>query len=466
MQVFLTYLCQLPQDHRQGLVSSPLTNIYERFRMRFIFLTPLLLTIAAFSADTGNTLLQRYQVARDSVMNQRGFAPGDLEIITSLRNDLSNWNTDNSSSDTIAAELQLTIWLNENEKADDLFRRLIATQPDNPAIGLAWSRFAMELPDADSEAIFSELITLYPTSPEVVLDWASQLDKQNRFTEALNALQGLDAAELTTPQGASLLSDLLFANNNFNEAIVALDAVNASTLETDPAQKASIDSRRTRFQEIAAKWEDELAIRESEAAMDDLPRVQVITSKGPILLELYEDHAPNTVANFISLAEAGYYDGTRFHRVLPKFMAQGGDPNSRDGATGQAGTGGPGYTIKDEHVGEDIRNHFAGSLSMAKTSAPNTAGSQFFLTHLPTSHLDGRHTVFGRIVEGLDTARSIEKEDDIVTITVVRKRDHEYIPEKLGPDGQPLKEDILTETTEPVDNKPTLKPTLNSSSTP
>ncbi|MBC8202366.1 MAG: peptidylprolyl isomerase [Planctomycetes bacterium] len=196
--------------------------------------------------------------------------------------------------------------------------------------------------------------------------------------------------------------------------------------------------------------------------MDDLPRVQMITSKGPILLELYEDHAPNTVANFISLAETGYYDGTRFHRVLPKFMAQGGDPNSREGASGQAGSGGPGYTIKDEHTGEDIRHHFAGSLSMAKTSAPNSGGSQFFLTHLPTSHLDGRHTVFGRIVDGLEIARSIEKDDDIITVTVIRKRDHEYLPEKLGPNGQPLVEDTVEETAKPV----LKKPTLNSSSNP
>ncbi len=430
--------------------------------MRIIFLTPLLLTIAAFSADTNDSLLERYQVACDSVMNQRGFAEGDLETITSLRNDLTNCNKESSTTQTLAAELQLTIWLGENEKVDNLFRLLIASQPDNPAIGLAWSRFAMKLPDADPEAIFGELIALYPSSPEVVLDWASQLDKQNRFTEAMNALQGLDEEELTTPEAASILGDLLYANNRFDEAIAALDAVDADSLEKDLAKKASIESQRTRFTEIATKWEDELAIRETEEAMDDLPRVQMITSKGPILLELYEDHAPNTVANFISLAETGYYDGTRFHRVLPKFMAQGGDPNSREGASGQAGSGGPGYTIKDEHTGEDIRHHFAGSLSMAKTSAPNSGGSQFFLTHLPTSHLDGRHTVFGRIVDGLEIARSIEKDDDIITVTVIRKRDHEYLPEKLGPNGQPLVEDTVEETAKPV----LKKPTLNSSSNP
>ena len=102
---------------------------------------------------------------------------------------------------------------------------------------------------------------------------------------------------------------------------------------------------------------------------------------------------------------------------------------SEDGNTGE---GGPGYNIKDEHTNDDYRNHFAGSLSMAKTAAPNTGGSQFFLTHLPTPHLDGRHTVFGRITSGLDTARAIEKDDEIITIMIVRKRDHEYELEKFG----------------------------------
>ena len=332
---------------------------------------------------------------------------------------------------------------------------------------MAWSRFALKRPDADIEAIYSELLSLYPTSPEVVLDWAAQLDRQNRFAKALRAIEGLESEELSKPKAAGIYADLLFAENRFAEAIGVLESVDEKLLLENPAQKASIDSRKTRFNDIAIKWETELAIRESEAAIDDLPRVQLITSKGSILLELFEDHAPNTVANFISLAETGYYDGTRFHRVLPKFMAQGGDPNSHEGASGQAGSGGPGYTIKDEHTSEDIRHHFAGSLSMAKAPGANSGGSQFFLTHLPTSHLDGRHTVFGRIIDGLDVARVIEKDDDIMAVIVVRKRNHEYEPDKLGPDGNPLKDAPLktpTETNEdnPVKTKkPTLTPSLN-----
>jgi len=437
--------------------------------MRITYFIPLLLTFTAFSADKSDLLLQRYKNACSSIVNQHGLAPGDLAVIESLQQDLNDWNKTNKEVETLAAELQLTLWLGDEEMSDSLFRLLMETQPENSAIGLAWSRFALSLEDADEEAIFEELISLYPTSTQVVLDWAAQLDKQNRFAEARNVIDGLDVEDRLQPDVIGLYADLLVADNRFDDAIAKLDQADATALTENPAQKSSIDGRRARYSDAVKKWEDELAIRESEAEMDDLPRVQMITSKGPILIELYEDHAPNTVANFVSLAENGYYDGTRFHRVLPKFMAQGGDPLSRDAANAQAGTGGPGYTISDEHTGEDIRNHFAGSLSMAKTAAPNTGGSQFFLTHLPTSHLDGRHTVFGRILEGLEIARAIEKNDEIVTVTIIRKRDHDYLPEKLGPNGQPIAESTIEDTTSNSE-KPLLdksrKPSLNSSSNP
>ncbi|HIB50091.1 MAG TPA: peptidylprolyl isomerase [Phycisphaerales bacterium] len=195
---------------------------------------------------------------------------------------------------------------------------------------------------------------------------------------------------------------------------------------------ARIGSQKTRSLDAIEKWNEELSIREVEEVAADLPIVIMHTSKGPIELELFEDHAPNTVANFISLADSGYYDGIRFHRVIPKFMVQGGNPAFRGDESDQSADDGPGYSIKDEHTNEDYRNHFAGSLSMAKTAEPNSGGSQFFLTHLPTPHLDGRHTVFGRITSGLDTARAIEQDDEIITILIVRKREHAYTPDKIG----------------------------------
>ncbi len=126
------------------------------------------------------------------------------------------------------------------------------------------------------------------------------------------------------------------------------------------------------------------------------------TEKGDIVVELYADRAPLTVENFVNLARAGFYDGTTFHRVINGFMAQGGDPTG-------TGTGGPGYQFGDE-FDPDLRHDSAGVLSMAN-AGPGTNGSQFFLTYGPTPHLDGRHSVFGKVTSGMDVLTSIRERD-------------------------------------------------------
>ncbi|HIF96422.1 MAG TPA: peptidylprolyl isomerase [Myxococcales bacterium] len=129
-----------------------------------------------------------------------------------------------------------------------------------------------------------------------------------------------------------------------------------------------------------------------------------IENKGSILLELYPELAPKTVASFIELARSGFYDGTTFHRTLPGFMIQGGDPNSRDRNPGNDGEGGPGFTLPDEF---SPAPHQRGTLSMANTGQPNSGGSQFFIVHGDARHLDGRHTVFGRVAAGIEVADAI-----------------------------------------------------------
>lgn len=126
------------------------------------------------------------------------------------------------------------------------------------------------------------------------------------------------------------------------------------------------------------------------------------TQRGEIVCALHADKAPLTVENFVNLARAGYYDGTTFHRVIPGFMAQAGDPTG-------TGRGGPGYTFTDE-FDASLRHDAPGVLSMAN-AGPGTNGSQFFLTFGPTPHLDGRHTVFGRVTDGMDTLLAIRERD-------------------------------------------------------
>ena len=149
-----------------------------------------------------------------------------------------------------------------------------------------------------------------------------------------------------------------------------------------------------------------------------MKRVHFETDKGEIVCELFEDDAPGTVANFVGLANGtkeftdpktgkktkrAYYDGLTFHRVIKDFMIQGGCPLG-------SGTGGPGFTIKDELSGKK-QVHKAGSLSMAKTAAPDSGGSQFFICHTPQPHLDRKHTVFGQVVSGMDAVLKIASGD-------------------------------------------------------
>lgn len=136
----------------------------------------------------------------------------------------------------------------------------------------------------------------------------------------------------------------------------------------------------------------------------------ITTAKGPIKIDLFEEDAPGTVANFVKLAKSGFYDGLTFHRVIPGFVSQGGCPLG-------TGTGGPGYTIKCETEGNPHR-HVAGAVSMAH-AGKDTGGSQFFLVHQPQPHLDGVHTVFGQVTEGLDIVRGMKAGDVMEKVEIL-----------------------------------------------
>ena len=133
----------------------------------------------------------------------------------------------------------------------------------------------------------------------------------------------------------------------------------------------------------------------------------ISTAKGDIIVELFADKAPSTVNNFVFLAREGFYDGVTFHRVIPDFMAQGGDPTG-------TGSGGPGYKFADEFT---EHTHVTGALSMAN-AGPNTNGSQFFITYAPQPHLDGHHSVFGQLIEGMEALKKLENGDIITRITI------------------------------------------------
>ncbi len=207
-----------------------------------------------------------------------------------------------------------------------------------------------------------------------------------------------------------------------------------SKAEAEGETTADAAALRAELENYKTYWKEEQETRAKEAAADDLPRVKLTTSKGDIVVELFENEAPETVANFISLVKSGFYDGLTFHRVISQFMAQAGCPEGD-------GTGGPGYNIYDECDKPGARKHFRGVLSMAKTAAANSGGSQFFINFRATPHLNGVHTVFGRVIEGMDVVTKLQRRkpqeenqpepDTIIKAEVLRDRGHEYLPRKV-----------------------------------
>lgn len=178
-----------------------------------------------------------------------------------------------------------------------------------------------------------------------------------------------------------------------------------------------LTSERDRARRLAGQHAEELARREAEARQDDLPRVELATSRGRIVLELFEDDAPNTVASFLALVEAASFDGTPL------------DPQGDE----VLGGGEADFAIRAE-VGESFRRHFAGTISSVGVW-PIGQGRRFRIALAPGPDRDGRECVFGRIVEGLDVARSLRRGDALVTAHVTRKRDHPYEPRRI-PTGE------------------------------
>jgi cyclophilin family peptidyl-prolyl cis-trans isomerase len=254
----------------------------------------------------------------------------------------------------------------------------------------------------------------------------------NRYDDSAKLAQELFGKGRKTMLVRNILGVSLFAQHEFEKAGKVLEAAKQGGV-LHPRLGGQYIDVIPKYQQL---WETEQAVRAKESAAEpgqELPQVRFKTNRGDIVIELFENEAPNTVANFISLVENKVYDGVKFHRVIPQFMAQGGDPLSKDEDPSNDGTGGPGYEIDCECFGENARQHFRGSLSMAH-AGKNTGGSQFFITHLPTPHLNPNpqrqtgHTVFGRVAEGLDVAAALEIGDTIESATVIRKRDHEYKP--------------------------------------
>lgn len=213
-------------------------------------------------------------------------------------------------------------------------------------------------------------------------------------------------------------------------AIMAL-ALLASGCSSEPAEPESAaggdaapSDRETADDGDPANAYEEDTMHVSTVEVTGTERAVMVTSKGTVTLEFYPEDAPNHVASFIELADAGFYNGIKFHRVIPGFVAQGGDPITRDltpeqvvaGAPG-VGTGGPGWQQKAEF---NSRKHETGTLAMARSQHPDSAGSQFYICLAPQPSLDGQYTVFGKVVEGMEVVTALTVGDTIESVTITR----------------------------------------------
>lgn len=291
--------------------------------------------------------------------------------------------------------------------------------------------------------VIQAAVAAYARNPEANTDLAELLAGMAFLLfEAEEYEEALRVAQLIIDQGVSR-RDMWSVAGLAAFATAEFDLAERHLRKADQKEKLTDLAARC-LKEVAyykSAWEREAKLRAAERSAGDLPRVLLRTTQGEIELELFENEAPNTVANFVFLVEQGFYHGLTFHRVIAQEMAQGGCPKG-DGSSG------PDYVIPCECYREDHRLHFRGSLAMAHAGR-DTGGSQFYLTFLPLSHLDGNHTVFGRVVRGIEVLAKLQRRDPptpeslrlnpnpnlaippadkILEAKVLKKREHPYRP--------------------------------------
>ncbi len=383
-------------------------------KIRFIVLALALATaVPAFAAglEDWDGLKADYTQLRKYMSSKRRIGPAERTALEGLLVRLDEFIADNPDDRrALAMDISVSTWLGRSERVERDYE-MLAQLTDADAVWLAWAKMRLA---------------------------------ENRYDEAgaMARNRPYDLAE--TPEIAIIDARSRMSRNEFQAAIDAIDAIPEAGL-AKPGIRANANRYRSMSQRWLALWEEEAAARAAEDAAGTAPVMQLITSRGPVTVMLFEEQAPNTVANFIELSEQGFYNGTRFHRVEPNFVVQGGDPNSRPGTPGEPGTGGRGAQIPDEAGRDDKRLHFAGALAMAKapnpnvpgSSIPNTSSSQFYVVLEPTESLNKEYTVFGRVIDGMEVLQRIRRDDELTAVTTISRPDREYKATTMLPPSVP-----------------------------
>jgi len=262
----------------------------------------------------------------------------------------------------------------------------------------------------------ARLLEAFPDSDNVKIEYMRRLRQAARFKDAINFIEEHGAHLLMDPGTGIMYSDCLYADHRFDASIRHLIDLQSNADNDANTSNLDRDMRLDLRPAVLESWKREDAIRSSEATADTNPRVNMKINGKSVLLELYENSAPVTVANFLALVRDGSYENTWFHNVRPAFMSQGGIPTD----TSYPSYHGPGYSIVNEASVPGARDHFSGSIAMPTISPDKLIGSQFYITHAPTMHLNGLNPVFGHVVEGLDVIRSMRGGERIDSIEITR----------------------------------------------
>lgn len=304
-------------------------------------------------------------------------------------------------------------------KLDERFDRIIQEAPSNELTGFLTGLGTVS-PDLAVE--FAERAKeRWPEDPASISLLGTRLRWAARYEDAIEQFELLDDEILLRDDIGVAYADCLYATHRFTDAIAHLQAIEQRNLISDKKASQGVNFRLGTRPRMIQYWNEEQVIRNAEAERDDNPRATIVIDGTPVHVELFEDQAPVAVANFIHLADDGFYEGSDFHRVHPGLMSQAGRrPGDEDPY------GGPGYFIEHEGSRDDARRHFRGSLCMAATGKENRLGSQFYITHFPTSHLNTKHLVIGRVLDGQPHVEAMRGGERVDLVRITRRRPHDY----------------------------------------
>jgi peptidyl-prolyl cis-trans isomerase B (cyclophilin B) len=375
-----------------------------------LVLATALPTLAA-AAEDWNGLKADYTQLRKYMSSKRRIGPAERTALEGLLGRLDGFIAANPDDRrALAMDISVSTWLGRTDRVERDYE-MLAQLTDADAVWLAWAKMRLA---------------------------------ENRYDDAGSMARSRPYDLAETPEIAIIDARARMSRNEFQAAIDAIDAIPEAGL-SKPGIRANANRIRKESERWLTLWEAEAAARNAEDAAGTAPVIQLITSRGPVTIMLFEEQAPNTVANFIELSEQGFYNGTRFHRVEPNFVVQGGDPNSRPGTPGEPGTGGRGAKIPDESSRDDKRLHFAGAVAMAKApnpnlpgaSIPNTSSSQFYVVLEPRESLNKEYTVFGRVIDGMEVLQRIRRDDELTAVATISRPEREYKATTMLPPSVP-----------------------------